>query len=404
MNYESIKLAKNQTEPLHCQLSLQLEKLLSALPSHKVVKLASERKLAEHLNIARLTVHKAYKTLEEKKLVQRRINSKSLWSIPCVRHKLQEPFPSIGIILPQSLSDFLCDDHALKLEFLTGIIDRSADLGYSSMILQLPAHDASNVHMRRWEESVLPKIIGIIHLGDRDIIADIPLKRLLNHSSLPQVFVSGFSSFPHVAGIVGDITLAATAIAKRLYACGHRKIALVHYGENNSRERIYQFESGTRMERLRKILSCNNLSCSLSDDVYNGMDEKSLFRSLSKLISGDNAPSVLWTVNDHLARNTVKTLNALNVRVPEDVVVIGFDHLPQTEQNGLVWPSVRMPFKQIGVEAVNFIHKVHSSGIYPEQMEQKISASVFGEEYIIDRKNSTRKYNKKSFSGLTTGE
>ncbi|HFI0695579.1 TPA: LacI family DNA-binding transcriptional regulator [Streptococcus suis] len=114
--------------------------------------------------------------------------------------------------------------------------------------------------------------------------------------------------------------LAGKQICKRQYNS---------IGYAQSETRIYNFEE--RKEGLFKALSENELSIS-EENIFTfsptkiEIDETMMREQFIK----PNQPQVIFCDNDYIAISLIKTLNALSIKVPEDIAVIGFDNIRES--------------------------------------------------------------------------
>ena len=75
----------------------------------------------------------------------------------------------------------------------------------------------------------------------------------------------------------------------------------------------------------------------------------------TRLISGPNSPTALFCANDIQAIGALFACQRQNVRVPDDISIIGFDDLPSTRVVNPPLSSVHVPAKQMGEEAAKAI-------------------------------------------------
>ena len=78
-------------------------------------------------------------------------------------------------------------------------------------------------------------------------------------------------------------------------------------------------------------------------------------------------PEAIVCANDYMAIGVCHELQKRGIRVPEDVIVTGFDGVRETNICGPVLTTVQVPFAQMGEEAVELIFEEDEGGIVHEK-------------------------------------
>lgn len=353
----SFSLDKNSPAALHLQLAGELLKQLRALPPNGNNVLPSERALVRQFEINRLTVHRAYAYLLENGLVVRNPD-KSLSVASTARRQLQGAFPVIGIILPEKFSAY--SRRPMAMEYLKGIIDRGTELGVSTMMLNPPAPGTAKDVTDDFIETHCAKLSGIIHLGDRGLDDDDVLEKILDYTGVPQIFISAYSDRGHIGSVCADITPGMTALCEAIRKKGAKTVGIISKTFDSKRQFVYNFS--LRTKQAKEIFESNGLEVSFvrkfpsREDI--GIDPEQL-------------PDVLWCFNDDYAKALLKVLERHDIRVPEDVMVCGFDGFA-TEFEGRKISSVVQQFYTAGYNAVDLVMEHFRFGVTPENKEIKI--------------------------------
>lgn len=156
-----------------------------------------------------------------------------------------------------------------------------------------------------------------------------------------------------------------------LMAQGHSRIALVTRSEpiNTVQDRI----SGYREAMRSAEPPAPDHVLTVDSDL-----EWSMFDLIFRLPASER-PTALLCVNDYLALQVAERVEALGVRVPDDVALVGFDDLVQTLRTGIGLTSVAQPFEEIGSNAARFVmDRVANPKLHARHVELPASVSVRG--------------------------
>ena len=146
-----------------------------------------------------------------------------------------------------------------------------------------------------------------------------------------------------MAGLhAGEITVenfggAEEAVA-HLIGHGHRRIACLGYDSEFStiQERIQGYASAMKAAGLgSEILSDLDTAAAVND-------------ALNTRLREPDCPTALFTLNNVSTIHTLHTLRQMNLRVPEDVAVIGFDDFELAPLLATPLTAVRQPSVEIG--------------------------------------------------------
>lgn len=147
--------------------------------------------------------------------------------------------------------------------------------------------------------------------------------------------------------IVDDCTSAFNAV-EYLIRTGCRRIAYLggqdHLSISNERLKGY-VQALTRNDLpidQELIIHCNNF-------------ERDPVNAVRALCSGPNPPDAFFCMNDPIAVLVIQTLKAMNIRIPDEVSIVGFTNEPASE---LIEPSlttVAQPSYQMGQVAVELL-------------------------------------------------
>lgn len=194
------------------------------------------------------------------------------------------------------------------------------------------------------------------------------------HADLSHLFELKRRNFPFVlleeirgvrASLVDVDNVAASRMAvDHLLALGHTRIA--HLAGPS-----YSAHSQQRVDGVRLAHSSSHVAFSADAVVPAGAHLQDGYRAGLALFSDADAatrPTAVTCYNDLVAVGLCRALSELNLAVPGDVSVIGFDDIPLCQYVPVPLTSVRVPTFEMGeVAARMLLHHVESNEILPPQ-------------------------------------
>lgn len=132
---------------------------------------------------------------------------------------------------------------------------------------------------------------------------------------------------------------------KHLIELGHRRILHITGPATSSEasHRLRGYESAMAEARLEPSVVQGDWA---SDTGY---------RLGVELDLDSNAPTAIFTANDHLALGLIKALAGRGVSVPDDMSLVGFDDLPESPYFNPPLTTVRQDFAQLGELAMQIL-------------------------------------------------
>lgn len=365
INYSAIKLDRNLPVPLFTQLEAELRRLIGELPLDSREKLLSERKTAELLNIDRSTVSKAFAELKRSGIV-RQSSIRTLSLSPEGRRQQLQPFPNIGIIIPDKFSFRSEGGNQIAQEYIKGILDGAAANRFATIMLPLPDANLPAAEINRFINETAGRAAGIIHLGDRMLYPDSPLQKLMRFKELPQVIVAAETEYPNILQVLPDIRPGAEQLAKKLLSLDLKQVGFTCYGtdfENFSAMPYFQYSSFKRPAGFREIFSAMGLECRDEFHLFSCSNYPAVLKNLLLKMESGTLPQIYCCHNDECANWMLRACSEIGLRVPGDLSVTGFDGLDTAGEGSLA--TIRLPFYEIGRKALEVLLEYYRSGTFP---------------------------------------
>lgn len=375
-------------EPLHMQLCRMISHDIFRRRPKDGTPIVSERKLAESLSIARPTVHRAYERLIFDDILRCEKGKRNV----CIAHgasrKVADPFPSIGIILPCSYSEF---QRRCKWDYLGGLIDRASERGCAPILLQMPALDSSEGECKAWLESILPRLTGLIHLGTRVDDGDRAMEYVLKESYLPQIFVSGTSDNPMIGSVSCDTAPGFAALCHHLKECGHLRVGIMKRGASVP-NKYFTYAAVRRVDEAMASFRENGLR--VESGWILGDSDGDLWRErLLKIMSSPESrrPSVFWCYNDDAALELLSAAREFGLRVPSDMSIAGYDDIADARISEPPLTTLHHPAYLIGKAAIDLIIEHFEHGVMDANRARLIPATLVVRDSVKDLNAGTVK-------------
>ena len=336
----------------------------------------SERQLAADLKLHRNTVRQAYAELRAKNILINR-NCRTLTVGPGARELFKRPFPVVTLIFNQPFSEQLKSFSRQGLEVFGGIMERASKLGISVNIAALPAPDSCREVIDNWLDDLLQHSIGVInfcprHEDKNDVIFDC----LADLHGLPQVLVSAKLNDDTISSASEDYVSGFSEALKYLKQLGHRKIAIFEQ----------QWAPGRFLNTatLRgKIMYEEAVKCGFeARRIFYGKPEITELEAEFDRMSADGfAPSAIWCQNDHCGMILYELLKKRNIRVPEDISLLGFDN----DTRGFL-ASVDYSRPALGAELVELLWYLHNCGSADTVIHRTVPSKFYSNKTIAEVK------------------
>lgn len=305
----------------------------------------TERQLAEEYLASRATVRVALRALVEEGLVDQKAGCRP--TVKLLDHK-KEAWSShkplrIALWMHESV-------HDIGSTLIGKGVRRVANDAGAELIVCSPPLDAEAT--RRWARDFVQmafsssSIQGVIlwASGDRKLV---PVYQELIEEGISVVFIDRDPPASLNADVVAvDHFRGARTATQLLLDHGHRRIAMVSNDDRVSsvRDRVDGYYSALRGAGIAwddDLLS--EVSFVHAADVRGSAD-----RVIERLMRHSDPPTAIFAVNDQVAMYLQDALAARDVRVPEDVSLVGFDWFLRWLPSGGDLTTVAQPFEAIG--------------------------------------------------------
>ncbi|APU22907.1 LacI family DNA-binding transcriptional regulator [Actinoalloteichus sp. GBA129-24] len=150
------------------------------------------------------------------------------------------------------------------------------------------------------------------------------------------------------ASSVGDDELGGYLATRHLLDLGHRRVALVagpDYASSarNRRAGYHRAMAEQGVDAGPELVRESGFSIDAGEDTGHA------------LLTHAPRPTAIFAVNDNTAIGVMAAAHRLNLRVPEDLSVVGYNDIPLVSRLPVPLTSVKVPFHLIAAEALNLL-------------------------------------------------
>ena len=299
----------------------------------------SENQLAADYQVSRQTVRKALAILEQEGYIYA-MHGKGTF----VSERLRPGHKSHNIaVVTTYLSDYIFP------RVIQGIDDVLTAEGYS--ILLKNTHNSRSQEARCLEELLQKDIDGVIIEPSKSQIScrHLHLYEQLESYGIPYVFIQGcFDRMEDRPQVLMDDCRGGYMITKYLLDNGHRSIAGIFKADDGQGRMRYAGYTKALMEHSLKIKNRQILWVD-SEDI------REMEMASDRVLKRLDGCTACVCYNDEIASKLVKVLQSAEVKVPDQISVIGIDNSSLARFSEVPITSVNNPANEIGKCAAQII-------------------------------------------------
>jgi LacI family transcriptional regulator len=233
-------------------------------------------------------------------------------------------------------------------QILNGITDQCEASGYALLIKELPAYNTPNI-VPVIESLISHQVEGILfaapELNDNVQIAQAQLPT----ACPPIIFLKSLPN-PNYTTVNVDNYGGARQAVEYLYSLGRRKVGLITGP-------LDWLEARQRKQGWEEFLRNNGETSTDQHWVQGNWSSASGELGIHELFQKYPEMDAVFVSNDQMALGVLYYANTHNIRIPEDLAVIGFDDLVESEYFIPRLTTVNNPLRELGNMAVKSLLK-----------------------------------------------
>jgi LacI family transcriptional regulator len=234
-------------------------------------------------------------------------------------------------------------------EALRGIEDALAGTPYSPLFVS--GHWNLKIEEARMRLLQARRVDGVIILTGR--LSD---QQLLKYAQrLPIVVTGRHLSAPRLASFAVDDFTGARAATRHLLELGHTRIAFISGPSDHpdANERLRGYQSALQEAGIAHVPELV---------LHADFIESGGMLAITRLLESGANFTAVFAANDQMAYGARLALYRRNIRVPEDISLVGYDDLPNSTYSMPPLTTVRQPVYEIGRLAAQAMLRLIAGG------------------------------------------
>jgi len=251
----------------------------------------------------------------------------------------------IGLIIPYE-ADYLIKDPNLLAQ-ISGI-DAEANVKGYNLLLATAGHAANG--LEAYERFIRNQVAdGVIVVETASAIVG---NEMLAQQGCPYVNLGYDLSHPDAFCVHADDFEGGKSATRHLIERGHRRIGVINGPPTGAIMSLQE-----RLSGHTAALAEANIPFDDSLMVYGDYTRLGGQLATEQLLALPLPPTAIFALNDRMAMGAIRALHALNLRVPQDVAVVGFDDVPAAADFSPALTTVKLPSKEMGQAATQLLFK-----------------------------------------------
>ena len=251
--------------------------------------------------------------------------------------KTHQKINHIGLIVPYTSSSIL--NNQFYVGVFQGILDEVERRGHYLLFCYVHKKNYVEVYEQKRVEGFILLSPAALH---RSII------RELKSANIPFVCTAKVLDEPDIIYVDVDNQKGSEIAIQHLISLGHRKIAFAGKPSlTSNHERLIGYK-----ETLRK---CN---LPVDDKYIQTIEESSIesgYHMMMNLLNLGDPPTAVFSSCDIMAFGAIKAIQERDLKVPDDISVIGFDDIPLSREISPPLTTIRQPAIEKGSIAAELL-------------------------------------------------
>ncbi len=272
---------------------------------------------------------------------------------PIARGLARKKTDTIGVILPELVDEFF-------MNIIRGI-DEEADRHNRYLMV-------SSSHSQRNDVEKILEFMGSGRVDGVILMAPSMQKEIYDIISKSKRPVVLLNCYPEMDGLVSfgiDNYRGAYLITEHLISHGYKKIGMIKGPEINA-------DANTRFMGFRDALEKNGINYDPSFVIPGDFSIQSGYHGFSRLMGQQDKVEAVFMANDMMAIGAYEAAKNINITIPNDVAVVGFDDIFPSRILTPRLTTVHIPIVELGSRAMNYLLKMIDGEIDPQKPHKEM--------------------------------
>ena len=257
---------------------------------------------------------------------------------------------NIGVIMPTRTEDIFLNP--FFPEALRGIVKGAANSGYDILL-------STNTELANELNSIKnfirgSKVDGIVLMSSK---MDDESMDYLSSIDFPFSLIgSPYKGDNGINHVDNDNFMAAYELTMYLTLMGKKNIAMIAADPS-------LMVTKKRIEGYKKAIEESNLNFDQRQLFMGSFDEETGYKYAKELLNLSPRPDAVIVTDDLVAFGAIKTLESLNIRIPEDIAVASFNNSVLSRYSQTPFTSVDVNAYDLGLESINLLVEAIENGV-----------------------------------------
>ena len=215
----------------------------------------------------------------------------------------------LGVIIPETSISFFS-------KAISGVQEIAASAGYQVMICS--SHESVEIEKQNVQTLLNSRVDGLIISVSKETRNIEHLAKILD-KRVPTVFFDRVCESLHATKVVADNFTIAFKTTEHLITTGRKRIVFVAGPQN-------LYNSRKRLEGYREALKKYNLTVDERLIIYSNYEGENVKTYTESLLALKPPVDAIFAINDRTAIEMIHLIKQRQLKVPEDIAVVGFNN------------------------------------------------------------------------------
>ncbi len=263
---------------------------------------------------------------------------------------------TIGVIVPEIKHDFFA-------EVISGIEEITYNAGFAIVVCE--SDEDVNREILNTRALASNRVAGLL-VSVSQSTTDCNHFKLLQKKGIPIVFFDRVIDNIEVSKVLVDDYKGAFQIVEYLIQSGYRRIAHIAGPDNISISR-------ERLQGYKEALQQYDYPIDETLIKFGGLNEQDGAKAIRSLLNLEILPDAVFAVNDPTAFGAYEVIKKQELRIPEDIAIVGFSNSRLSAYIQPKLTTVDQPGYEVGITAakllLDHINAIESNEVFPSRTE-----------------------------------